>query len=139
MCGAQWIWHTEDGGRNPDQRPASWEDRRVGIITVLWEKWTEFRRDFFKITLAAMISPLMYLMIFGLGIQTTSHGEPYLNYLIPGVVSMATMTAWLPNALLASVMSSGSRSAAEHIEILSAPEAIMVRAPAMSRNPPPTV
>ncbi|MCI6173696.1 MAG: ABC transporter permease [Clostridiales bacterium] len=64
----------------------------MGIITVLWEKWTEFRRDFFKITLAAMISPLMYLMIFGLGIQTTSHGEPYLNYLIPGVVSMATMT-----------------------------------------------
>ena len=57
-----------------------------------WASWTEFRRDFFKITLAAMISPLMYLMIFGLGIQTTSHGEPYLNYLIPGVVSMATMT-----------------------------------------------
>ena len=64
----------------------------MGIITVLWEKWVEFRRDFFKITLAAMISPLMYLIIFGLGIQTTSHGEPYLNFLIPGIVAMATMT-----------------------------------------------
>ena len=48
----------------------------MGIITVLWEKWVEFRRDFYKITLAAMISPLMYLLIFGFGIQTTSHGEP---------------------------------------------------------------
>ena len=42
--------------------------------------------------MSAMISPLMYLIIFGLGIQTTSHGEPYLNFLIPGIVAMSTMT-----------------------------------------------
>ena len=64
----------------------------MGIVAVLWEKWTEFKRDFYKITVAAMISPLMYLLVFGLGIQTTSHGEPYLNFLIPGIVSMVTMT-----------------------------------------------
>ncbi len=64
----------------------------MGILTVLWEKWVEFRRDFYKITIAAIISPVMYLIIFGLGIQTTSHGEPYLHFLIPGVVAMATMT-----------------------------------------------
>ena len=68
------------------------ENSGMGIITVLWEKWTEFKRDFYKITVAAMISPLMYLIIFGMGIQTTSHGEPYLHFLIPGIVSMATMT-----------------------------------------------
>jgi len=34
----------------------------------------------------------MYLIIFGMGIQTTSHGEPYLHFLIPGIVAMATMT-----------------------------------------------
>ena len=64
----------------------------MGILTVLWEKWVEFRRDFYKITVAAMISPLMSLIIFGMGIQTTSHGEPYLHFLIPGVVAMSTMT-----------------------------------------------
>jgi len=64
----------------------------MGIVTVLWEKWTEFKRDFYKITMAAMISQLMYLIIFGFGIQTTSHGEPYLNFLIPGIVAMSTMT-----------------------------------------------
>lgn len=63
----------------------------MGILTILWEKWVEFRRDFYKITLAAMIAPLMYLVVFGLGIQTTSHGEPYLNFLIPGVVALTTM------------------------------------------------
>lgn len=65
----------------------------MGLISVLWEKWTEFKRDFYKITLAAMISPLMYLLIFGFGIQiASSDGEPYLNFLIPGIVAMSTMT-----------------------------------------------
>lgn len=63
----------------------------MGIITILWEKWTEFKRDFYKITLAAMVAPLMYLIVFGMGIQTMSHGEPYLNFLIPGVVALTTM------------------------------------------------
>lgn len=63
----------------------------MGIITILWEKWTEFKRDFYKITLAAMVAPLMYLIVFGIGIQTVSHGEPYLNFLIPGIVALTTM------------------------------------------------
>lgn len=63
----------------------------MGIITVLWEKWVEFRRDFYKITLAAMIAPLMYILVFGFGIQTISHGQSYLNFLIPGVVALTTM------------------------------------------------
>ncbi|MDO5545830.1 MAG: ABC transporter permease [Eubacteriales bacterium] len=63
----------------------------MGIITILWEKWVEFRRDFYKITLAAMIAPMMYLLVFGLGVQNMSHGKPYLLYLIPGVVSLTTM------------------------------------------------
>ena len=64
----------------------------MGIVTVLWEKWTEFKRDFYKITLSAMISPLLYLIVFGMGIKTTSHGEPYINFLIPGLIAMSTMT-----------------------------------------------
>ena len=64
----------------------------MGIVTVLWEKCTEFQRDFYKITLSAMISPLLYLIVFGMGIKTTSHGEPYINFLIPGLIAMSTMT-----------------------------------------------
>ena len=63
----------------------------MGILTVLWEKWVEFRRDFYKITLAAMIAPLLYILVFGMGIQTMSHGQSYLNFLIPGIVALTTM------------------------------------------------
>ncbi|MDO4519713.1 MAG: ABC transporter permease [Eubacteriales bacterium] len=63
----------------------------MGIVTVLWEKWVEFRRDFYKITLAAMVAPLLYILVFGMGIQTLSHGQSYLNYIIPGVVALTTM------------------------------------------------
>ena len=39
----------------------------MGILTVLWEKWVEFRHNFFKITSAAMIAPLLYILVFGFG------------------------------------------------------------------------
>ena len=65
----------------------------MGIITVLWERWLEFKRDFLKITLAALIAPLMYIIVFGLGIRTSMNGEPYLKFLIPGVVCLTTMNA----------------------------------------------
>ena len=67
------------------------KENNMGMIAILWEKWVEFRRDFYKITLAALVAPLMYLIVFGFGIQTTSHGQPYLYYLIPGVVALTTM------------------------------------------------
>lgn len=38
-----------------------------------------------------MIAPLMYLVVFGMGIKTISNGQPYLNFLIPGVVALTTM------------------------------------------------
>jgi len=63
----------------------------MGIITILWEKWREFLRDFSRITMAALIAPLMYLIVFGWGIRTSMNGQPYLYFLIPGVVSLTTM------------------------------------------------
>ena len=47
----------------------------MGIITVLWEKWTEFRRDWVKITLAAVITPLLYLVTFGQNIRAAPDGR----------------------------------------------------------------
>ena len=64
----------------------------MGILTVLWEKWREFRRDFLKITVSAALSPVMYLIVFGLGIRSDVDGKPYLYFLIPGLVAMASMT-----------------------------------------------
>ena len=63
----------------------------MGILTVLWEKWVEFRHNFFKITSAAMIAPLMYILVFGFGVQTISHGQPYLNFLILRMLALPSM------------------------------------------------
>lgn len=64
----------------------------MGIITVLWEKWLEFRRDFVKITLSAAVTPIMYLIIFGIGIHAEADGVAYLTWLIPGLAAMSSMT-----------------------------------------------
>jgi len=64
----------------------------MGVITVLWEKWHEFRRDFVKISLAVIIAPVMYMIVFGIGVKSVTDGRTYLEYLIPGMVAMSSMT-----------------------------------------------
>ena len=67
----------------------------MAILTVLWEKWVEFRRDWLQITLSALVSPLLYILTFGLGLGQTMavDGRPYLDFLLPGVVALTTMNA----------------------------------------------
>lgn len=63
----------------------------MGIITVLWEKWLEFKREFWKITGSSIISPVLYLIAFGWGINATVDGQPYFVFLVPGIVALTTM------------------------------------------------
>jgi len=63
----------------------------MGVVTIIWERWVEFKREFFKNTLAAAISPLLYLIAFGWGIQAAVDGRPYVQYLIPGLLALTTM------------------------------------------------
>jgi ABC-2 type transport system permease protein len=65
----------------------------MGIVTAVWEKWVEFRYEWKKITLAAMVSPLLYMIAlgWGLGSMTTAGGRPYIDFLIPGIIALCTM------------------------------------------------
>ena len=67
----------------------------MAIITVLWEKWVEFRRDWLQITLSSLVAPLLYILTFGLGLGQTMamDGRPYLDFLLPGVVALTTMNS----------------------------------------------
>ena len=67
----------------------------MAIITVLWEKWVEFRRDWIQITLSALVSPLLYILTFGLGLGQTMavDGRAYLDFLLPGVLALTTMNS----------------------------------------------
>ena len=67
----------------------------MAIITVLWEKWVEFRRDWVQITLSSLVSPLLYILTFGLGLgqALAVDGRPYLDFLLPGVIALTTMNS----------------------------------------------
>ncbi len=65
----------------------------MGIITVLWEKGKEFKRDFKKITAGAVLTPILYLIAFGFGLRPLYEGGDYLRFLVPGLVCMTSMTA----------------------------------------------
>lgn len=63
------------------------------ITTILWREWLFLKRRFWRITFSQMVSPLLYFVTFGIGLgrMIDSGGQPYLHYLIPGLLSMTTM------------------------------------------------
>ena len=65
----------------------------MGVITAVWEKWVEFKFEWKKITAAALVSPLLYMIAlgWGLGSMTTVTDRPYIDFLVPGLIAMCTM------------------------------------------------
>ena len=64
-----------------------------GIITVLWEKWVEFKFEWKKITASALVSPMLYMIALGWGLGSTSSvtERPYIDFLVPGIIALSTM------------------------------------------------
>ena len=64
-----------------------------GILTVLWEKWVEFKFEFWKITASALVSPMLYMIALGWGLGSTSSvtDRPYIDFLVPGIIALSTM------------------------------------------------
>lgn len=65
----------------------------MGVMTAIWEKWIEFKFEWKKITAAALVSPLLYMIAlgWGLGSSTTVTDRPYIDFLVPGLIAMCTM------------------------------------------------
>lgn len=63
------------------------------LVAVLWDEWVLFRKNFLKITISALISPLLYIIAFGYGVSGGSSlsGITYLKFLIPGIIALTTM------------------------------------------------
>lgn len=65
-----------------------------------------FRRRLLRLgyVVSAMFAPLLYLLAFGLGLgkRVTIPGVSYLDYLLPGLIAMSSMTnsyTWVANGL----------------------------------------
>lgn len=63
------------------------------ITTILWREWLFLKRRFWRVTFSQMVSPLLYFVTFGMGLgrMMEVNGQPYLYYLIPGLLAMTTM------------------------------------------------
>jgi len=63
------------------------------ITTILWRERLFLKRRFWRVTFSQMVSPLLYFVTFGMGLggMVNVDGQPYLHYLIPGLLAMTTM------------------------------------------------
>ena len=63
------------------------------ITTILWREWLFLKRRFWRVTFSQMVSPFLYFVTFGMGLggMMDVGGQPYLYYLIPGLLAMTTM------------------------------------------------
>lgn len=63
------------------------------LVPVIWDEWILFRKNFMKITISALMSPLLYIIAFGYGVSGGSSlsGITYLKFLIPGIIALTTM------------------------------------------------
>ena len=64
-----------------------------GFYGVLYRELNVFRKKAKKQLMAASLSPLLFLIVFGLslGRDVTVNGIPYITFLIPGLITMASL------------------------------------------------
>jgi ABC-type multidrug transport system permease subunit len=67
-------------------------------ITVFWGEWLDLRARIVQIAATGLVSPLIYICAFGLGLGSTidrsiqpSAGNSYLEFILPGMVALSSM------------------------------------------------
>ena len=68
-------------------------------LTVFWGDWLELRVRIKQIAASGLVSPLIYILAFGLGLGSSldsvtrpAAGENYLQFILPGMVALSSMT-----------------------------------------------
>lgn len=63
--------------------------------SILWQEYILFKHKFWTVTLASMVSPILYLIAFGWGLGggLTVEGKAYINFVIPGIIALTTMSS----------------------------------------------
>ncbi|MBD1821526.1 ABC transporter permease [Cyanobacteria bacterium FACHB-DQ100] len=74
--------------------PTLWQDS----LTVFWGDWLDLRIRLVQIAASGLVSPLIYILAFGLGLGSSldsvtkpSAGDNYLQFILPGMVALSSM------------------------------------------------
>jgi ABC-type multidrug transport system permease subunit len=67
-------------------------------LTVFWGDWLDLRVRLVQVAASGLISPLIYILAFGLGLGSTldsvakpTAGDTYLQFILPGMVALSSM------------------------------------------------
>lgn len=68
-------------------------------LTVFWGDWLDLRVRLLQVASSGLISPLIYILAFGLGLGSAMDvamkppaGDNYLQFILPGMVALSSMT-----------------------------------------------
>lgn len=65
-------------------------------LTIFWGDWLELRVRIAQVAASGLISPIIYILAFGLGLGSSlpkpSLGSNYLEFILPGMVALSSMT-----------------------------------------------
>lgn len=71
-----------------------WQDS----LTVFWGDWLDLRLRIVQVAASGLISPLIYILAFGLGLGSAldsvtkpTAGDNYLQFILPGMVALSSM------------------------------------------------
>ncbi len=83
----------------PVPRSTPWRTLAADTLTIFWGDWLDLRARIVQVAATGLISPLIYILAFGLGLGSTLDramtppaGDSYLEFILPGMVALSSMT-----------------------------------------------
>ncbi len=76
----------------------TWRGIWADTLTIFWGEWLDLRARIAQIAATGLISPLIYVLAFGLGLGRVIDdagappaGDSYLEFILPGMVALSSM------------------------------------------------
>lgn len=75
---------------------SQWQTLLADSLTIFWGDWLDLRVRVTQVAASGLISPLIYILAFGLGLGSSlpkpAVGDSYLEFILPGMVALSSMT-----------------------------------------------
>ncbi len=80
-------------------KPSQFKTLLTDTLTIFWGEWLDLRVRIVQIAASGLISPLIYILGFGLGLGSAldaamkpAAGDNYLQFILPGMIALSSMT-----------------------------------------------